>query len=1698
MHEQTSFPLTGVHATIDCRKCHQSQTNINFKPIGLNCIDCHRNDFNAAKSPNHAKLKLSTDCNSCHTATPGWKTTSFPDHDQIYPLTGAHAVIAKDCNKCHIGGNFTNTPTECVGCHKTDFTKTTNPNHSAIGISTDCASCHTTKPGWKPATFPMHDNFFALTGAHHTIANDCASCHKSNYNTIPNDCNSCHSQAFSKTSNPNHQKLGFSTDCASCHTTDPGWKPAKFEAHDNVYPLTGGHQTVSCASCHTGGKYTGTPKDCNGCHATNYKAAKNPDHVAAGISTDCASCHTTSPGWRPTTFNHNTYYTLTGAHAAIANNCAACHAGGRFKNTPTDCNACHSAKYNSSTNPSHSTLNLSRDCATCHTTAAWAPASFAIHNTYFALTGAHTAVSCKDCHKTSYPNTPTDCNACHNDKYKAAKSPDHAAAGFPTDCASCHTTSPGWKPSTFNHSTYYALTGAHATIANNCASCHAGGRFKNTPTDCNACHTTNYKAAKNPDHVGAGISTDCASCHTTNAGWRPTTFNHNTYYTLTGAHAAIANNCAACHAGGRFKNTPTDCNACHSAKYNSSTNPSHSTLNLSRDCATCHTTAAWAPASFAIHNTYFALTGAHTAVSCKDCHKTSYPNTPTDCNACHNDKYKAAKSPDHAAAGFPTDCASCHTTSPGWKPSTFNHSTYYALTGAHATIANNCASCHAGGRFKNTPTDCNACHTTNYKAAKNPDHVGAGISTDCASCHTTNAGWRPATFKHASYALTGAHAAIANNCAACHKGSTSNTPKDCNGCHATNYKAAKNPDHVAAGISTDCASCHTTSPGWRPTTFNHNTYYTLTGAHAAIANNCAACHAGGRFKNTPTDCNACHSAKYNSSTNPSHSTLNLSRDCATCHTTAAWAPASFAIHNTYFALTGAHTAVSCKDCHKTSYPNTPTDCNACHNDKYKAAKSPDHAAAGFPTDCASCHTTSPGWKPSTFNHSTYYALTGAHATIANNCASCHAGGRFKNTPTDCNACHTTNYKAAKNPDHVGAGISTDCASCHTTNAGWRPATFKHASYALTGAHAAIANNCAACHKGSTSNTPKDCNGCHATNYKAAKNPDHVAAGISTDCASCHTTSPGWRPTTFNHNTYYTLTGAHAAIANNCAACHAGGRFKNTPTDCNACHSAKYNSSTNPSHSTLNLSRDCATCHTTAAWAPASFTIHNTYFALTGAHTAVSCKDCHKTSYPNTPTDCNACHSAKYNSSTSPSHSVLNLSRDCATCHNTTPGWRPATFKHASYALTGAHATIASNCAACHKTDVKNTPKDCNGCHNANYQAAKNPNHVAAGFPTDCASCHTTNPGWKPSTFNHSTYYALTGAHATIANNCTACHAGGRFKNTPTDCNACHSAKYNSSTNPSHSTLNLSRDCATCHTTAAWAPASFTIHNTYFALTGAHTAVSCKDCHKTSYPNTPTDCNACHNAKYQSAQNPNHAAAGFPTDCASCHTTNPGWKPSTFNHSTYYALTGAHATIANNCTACHAGGRFKNTPTDCNACHSAKYTSAANPSHTAINLSRDCASCHTTNPGWKPSTFNHTARYPLIGAHAAIASNCTSCHAGGNYNHPSCYSCHATKYNSASPNHVASHFPTTCGDCHNQNAWKPANWNHDASYFPIYSGAHQGKWNTCTDCHTNASNYTVFNCLSCHKKTEADKDHKEVKGYSYDSNSCYACHPRGKH
>ena len=133
---------------------------------GLNneCISCHQAQFNTA--PNHTAQSYPTTCELCHNSI-AWNQASFDHQNTNFPLTGAHTNTT--CQQCHSAG-YTGTPTECFACHQTDYQQSTNPNHSSLAlVNYIVRTCHTTNPGWAPATFPVHNNLFSV--ARCTFAN---------------------------------------------------------------------------------------------------------------------------------------------------------------------------------------------------------------------------------------------------------------------------------------------------------------------------------------------------------------------------------------------------------------------------------------------------------------------------------------------------------------------------------------------------------------------------------------------------------------------------------------------------------------------------------------------------------------------------------------------------------------------------------------------------------------------------------------------------------------------------------------------------------------------------------------------------------------------------------------------------------------------------------------------------------------------------------------------------------------------------------------------------------------------------------------------------------------------------------------------------------------------------------------------------------------------------------------------------------------------------------------------------------------------------------------------------------------------------------------------------------------------------------------------------------------------------------------
>jgi hypothetical protein len=281
----TSFALLGRHQETECSYCHQPKMetpppvgwtksatlyrlDLSFPKMGKVCADCHF-DVHAGG--------YGKDCSSCH--NPSSFEASRAVHDTgAFRLAGRHDQLA--CVTCHTENRMlSGIGAQCFVCHQKD-----DEHNNSLGF--ECGGCHQ-QVEWLPARFNHSLTGYTLRGVH--AATPCRDCHRVGmYQGTPRECRECHGTSAMSVVDPPH---GVEmTECETCHT-EVAFAPAR-PAHP-WYPLAGIHQTARCSSCHIGGTYAGTPRECIGCHQTDYLDPKNdPNHVIEAFSTDCSECHT--------------------------------------------------------------------------------------------------------------------------------------------------------------------------------------------------------------------------------------------------------------------------------------------------------------------------------------------------------------------------------------------------------------------------------------------------------------------------------------------------------------------------------------------------------------------------------------------------------------------------------------------------------------------------------------------------------------------------------------------------------------------------------------------------------------------------------------------------------------------------------------------------------------------------------------------------------------------------------------------------------------------------------------------------------------------------------------------------------------------------------------------------------------------------------------------------------------------------------------------------------------------------------------------------------------------------------------------------------------------------------------------------------------------------------------------------------------
>ena len=383
-HDKTNFPLQGKHRTVPCGECHINGVMAGT-PTG--CESCHWQ----RKKDDRYQLQLGFHCGDCHTPF-DWKKIkpNSWNHEQTtgFRLPGGHRLL--DCGQCHMGNSFSAQTASCYQCHRADYERAGNPNHVGSGFSTDCQICHLSMLTWLGASF-SHSQFI-LKGVHKTL--NCQDCHKNGqYSGLASQCVDCHLDDYNSTGEPDHRKLGFSTDCLSCHSSEAvTWLDATFD-HSPYWTLKGTHKSLNCSDCHSSG--INLSSDCYSCHKADYEAAKNPEHLSQGFSTDCTNCHSDNAlSWHDTVFNHDPFWPLKGAHKTLE--CSICHDAGY--NLPTDCYGCHKSDYDATSDPNHQASGFPTNCQFCHfeNHLTWSQA--VSYHRFPINSGVHANFSCSDCH----------------------------------------------------------------------------------------------------------------------------------------------------------------------------------------------------------------------------------------------------------------------------------------------------------------------------------------------------------------------------------------------------------------------------------------------------------------------------------------------------------------------------------------------------------------------------------------------------------------------------------------------------------------------------------------------------------------------------------------------------------------------------------------------------------------------------------------------------------------------------------------------------------------------------------------------------------------------------------------------------------------------------------------------------------------------------------------------------------------------------------------------------------------------------------------------------------------------------------------------------------------------------------------------------------------------------------------------------
>ncbi len=189
---------------------------------------------------------------------------------------------------------------------------------------------------------------------------------------------------------------------------------------------------------------------------------------------------------------------------------------------------------------------------------------------------------------------------------------------------------------------------------------------------------------------------------------------------------------------------------------------------------------------------------------------------------------------------------------------------------------------------------------------------------------------------------------------------------------------------------------------------------------------------------------------------------------------------------------------------------------------------------------------------------------------------------------------------------------------------------------------------------------------------------------------------------------------------------------------------------------------------------------------------------------------------------------------------------------------------------------------------------------------------------------------------------------------------------------------------------------------------------------------------------------------------------------------------AHGELAGDCFACHTPF-LGSSPEKCISCHKVDEIGLVTTRGVAIArekknvafhqklVEQDCLACHSDHKGVK--AFRPISRFSHSLLQAGLQEQCDSCH-----NNPG--------------DNLHLKIKGNCGQCHTQEAWSPASFDHD-DYFR-FDRHHD---TSCETCHVD-NNYADYTCYGCHEHSRSNVREEHLEEGIRDYEQCTDCHRSG--